>query len=253
MVHAPFAGVHSGHSHGCQDAPHGSHIPATERSWEPFLDAAEDFSGGKQDALFVFFCQSEALEEHFLFGQRLVEGAVVCLNLLFLFRGEPVPFSGEQFRFQLGIELCIVGLRAINFSLYLHTEEASASRGVGQQLFLVGGADEGGDSGELAVIVSVRLAERQLLQLHQVLQCRHGSDAVSVELVHVDEAEEREFLFASAYARDVELVDVEALQFFRQEDGAEGRLATSLFGADEQGSHGIGALRVEVHPLCHHA
>ena len=46
MIHASFTGMHSGDSHGRQDASHGSHIPATERSRESLLDATENFGGG---------------------------------------------------------------------------------------------------------------------------------------------------------------------------------------------------------------
>ena len=100
-----------------------------------------------------------------------------------------------------------------NLLFHLHTKETTASGGVGQQFLLVASADEGSDSWQLAVIAMVRLPEGQLAELHQVLQRRHGADAVSVELVHVDKSEEGEFLLASAHAGDVELIDVETLWF----------------------------------------
>jgi len=98
----------------------------------------------------------------------------------------------------------------------------------------------------------MRLTESQFAELHQVLQGGLAPFAVTVELVEIDDAEERKLLFASAHARDVELVDVEGLQFRGQEARAEGRFASALFGADEEWCHGIGALAFHLHPLGGH-
>lgn len=150
-----------------------------------------------------------------------VEITVVLLYLFLLFRGEPTTLAGQQFRLQLGIELGIIGTGTIYFLLHLHTKKTSASRGVGQQLLLIACANEGSDSRQLAIIRPVRLSESQLLELHQVLQGRHASYTIAVEFIHIDKTEEREFLLASAYTGDVELVDIEALQFFRQQNGTK--------------------------------
>ena len=216
--HEPIGtAVFRAHTLGSQRGQHLSRlagIASAESGRILLLQTAENLGGRKQPSLLAFLRQTEALKEKVLLGRVLVEQAVVLLNRLLLCRGEPRTFARQQLGLQLGIELRIVGTGAVNLLLHLHTEEASASRGVGQQLLLVARADEGGDAGQLAVLASVRLAEGELFQLHQVFQGGHRSDAVSVELIHIDKAEERELLFASAHAGDIELVDVKLLQLF---------------------------------------
>ena len=78
----------------------------------------------------------------------------------------------------------------IYFLFYFHTEETAAARGVGQQFLLVAGADEGGNAWQLAIIGAMRFSEGWFLQLHQVFQCCHVADTISIELIHVDKTEE---------------------------------------------------------------
>ena len=77
---------------------HGSgviHFQSSEyvRSREPFA------------SLFIIFSYPEAGMKDFLCRTRMIKSGVVALQFPFLFFCEPVADAGEQFSFQLGIDL----------------------------------------------------------------------------------------------------------------------------------------------------
>ena len=135
-VETPLSGSGSLHSHRQQHTPHVAHTSATESRRKTLLQSAENIGGRQADALFFGRWNAEALEEKFLLGRMLVKCLVVRLNLLLLFRCKPISLTCQKFRLQLGIELGIIRLGAIDFMGHFHTEETSATRGIGQQ-FLV--------------------------------------------------------------------------------------------------------------------
>ena len=92
-----------------------------------FLKPVEDVRCRQLKRGFSFLRQGEYLVECFFFRRVAIESAVVLLNLLFLFLGEPITLARFQFELQLGIKLRIVYRRTINRLLHLDAEETSAS------------------------------------------------------------------------------------------------------------------------------
>ena len=107
-------------------------IDSSEDGRETFLKLVENVRSGQFETRFIVFGESEHLEESFLFRRMSIESAVVFLNLLFLFLGEPITLARFQFELQLGIKLRLVYRRTINRLLHLDAEETSASRLVRQ-------------------------------------------------------------------------------------------------------------------------
>ena len=75
----------------------------------------------------------------------------------------------------------MIDARAIDLLPDLHTEETSASRGVGQQLLLVAGADEGGDA---SLAISIRILKVLLVLLWYILLVVSGNYQSSVRGRH---------------------------------------------------------------------
>ena len=70
--------------------------------------------------------KAEAKAEHFLFGYVFVEQGVVLLYGLFLFLVEPASFAGQEFRFELGVQLFMLHrCDAVNGVIQADTKEAA--------------------------------------------------------------------------------------------------------------------------------
>ena len=52
--------------------------------------------------------KAETEAEHLFFGYMFVEQGVVLLDSLLFFLVEPAAFTGQQFRFELGVQLLIL-------------------------------------------------------------------------------------------------------------------------------------------------
>ena len=61
-------------------------------------------------SLFIIFSYPEAGMKDFLCRTRMIKNGIVALQFPFLFFGEPIADAGEQFSFQLGIDLGSNGL-----------------------------------------------------------------------------------------------------------------------------------------------
>ena len=93
--------------------------------------------------------KAEAKAEYLLFGYVFVEQGVVLLDGLLFFLVEPASFTGQEFRFELGVQLFMLHrCDAVNGVLQADTEEAARAGAVYQQVFPVAGADERGDAGK---------------------------------------------------------------------------------------------------------
>ena len=55
-------------------------------------------------------------------------------------------FATEEHGFQLGVDLSMFDICAVDGTLHLHAEETAAARRVGEQFVAVGRGDEGGDA-----------------------------------------------------------------------------------------------------------
>ena len=168
--------------------------------------------------------------------------------LFFLFR-EPVMLSSGQLRFQLGEQLRMIGRCTINLIIHFRTEETAASCGISQQIRHIGRTDERGDTGQMTECRTMCPAESQCGHLHQILQGRHLSGTVLVELIHIDQSEKRKFLFTSTLARQVELVYIIRCKFLRHQNLAKRRLALPLLTTHQHRRHRIGAILCLPQPL----
>ena len=92
-------------------------------------------------------------------------------------------------------------------------------------------------------------AESQCGHLHQILQSRHLSGTVLIELIHIDQSEKRKFLFTSTLARQVELVYIIRCKFLRHQNLAKRRLALPLLTTHQHRRHRIGAILCLPQPL----
>ena len=91
--------------------------------------------------------KAETEAKHLFFGYMFVEQGVVLLDSLLFFLVEPAAFTGQEFRFELGVQLFMLGRDAVNGVFQADTEKAAWAGAVYQQVFPVAGADERGDAG----------------------------------------------------------------------------------------------------------
>ena len=137
---------------------------------ETLQEDGVDVGRGVQLVCLAFLRQTEALEEHVVRRGLDVVRLVVLHQFLFFLAGEPITLSLGKLRFQLGEELLVLQGRVLYLLFHLDAEVASASRRVVQQVATVGGADERGHTGQMAVLGTMCLAIMQGGHLHQVLQ-----------------------------------------------------------------------------------
>ena len=79
--------------------------------------------------------KAETEAEHLFFGYMFVEQGVVLLDSLLFFLVEPAAFTGQQFRFELGVQLLILyGSDAVYGVFQADTEEAARAGAVYQQV-----------------------------------------------------------------------------------------------------------------------
>ena len=120
--------------------------------------------------LLTFLRQPIATEEQIVHGWKHIVGAVMLHQFLLLFVRKPIALALVQFRFQLGEQLLVLQRCTIYLPRQLHTEEATTSSRVGEQILAVTGANERGHTGQVAVLHPVGLTIMQLSHLNQVLQ-----------------------------------------------------------------------------------
>jgi len=75
-------------------------IDSSEDGRETLLKLVENVRSGQFETRFIVFGESEHLEESFLFRRMAIEGAVVFLNLRFLFLGEPITYGYFTAKFE---------------------------------------------------------------------------------------------------------------------------------------------------------
>ena len=219
------------------------------------LDTGEDSCCRQIGPFCLILCRLEALIEILLGGCLLLESTVRGDDLLCLFLIEVVVYALVEFGLGLGEELLVVDVaREVDGSCELHTEEATAARGVCQHVSLVGGTDERGHALELFDVLAVGTLHLHRRQGDHVLEeslLQRRRDLV--ELVEADEQELTHRLQRLFLLTDVELVGVAPLQLRRQQRLDEGGLVPAL-GRDEQGRHLV-AVTLERGglPLVYHA
>ena len=70
--------------------------------------------------------KAETEAEHLFFGYMFVEQGVVLLYGLLFFLVEPAAFTGQEFRFELGVQLFMLHRRdAVNGVFQADTEKAA--------------------------------------------------------------------------------------------------------------------------------
>ena len=94
----------------------------------------------------------------------------MALQLPFLFFGEPIADAGEQFSFQLGIDLIVHDIFAIDQMFCFNADESPATGGIGEQVKAVACTDERSDARQVAEILLISFADIQVCHLHQILQ-----------------------------------------------------------------------------------
>ena len=74
----------------------------------------------------------------------------MTLQFPFLFFCEPIAGAGEQFSFQLRIDLIVHDTFTINQMFYFNTDESPTAGGIGERVKTVACADERSDARQVA-------------------------------------------------------------------------------------------------------
>lgn len=127
---------------------------------------------------------------------------------------QPVAFTLRNGSHGLGIELAVVdGDIGVDGTGYFDTDKAPAAAGIGQQVFLIAGAYEGGVAAYLLNGGSVWLPQVGYGFLQQMFQETLLADADLVELVDVDQKEAPQASFGILFALEVDAVSIAEAQF----------------------------------------
>ena len=141
----------------------------------------------------LFRGKAEAKAEHLFFGYVFVEQGVVLLDGLLFFLVEPASFTGQEFRFELGVQLFMLHrCDAVNGVLQADTEDVQC----------------GG--------------------LHQVLQQGHFGRAEFVEFIQIDQTAGSEFGFGGCRRAEVVTFCVISFQRIGHQQAAERTFPQSL-------------------------
>ena len=80
-------------------------IDSSEDGKESFLKLVENVRCCQLETRLIILGESEHLEESFFFRRMAIEGAVVFLNLRFLFLGEPITYGYFTAKFEYAAEI----------------------------------------------------------------------------------------------------------------------------------------------------
>ena len=193
-----------------------------------------------------------AVEELFQWGE-LFKFPVRPLQDGFIGIIQPVALTFGYGIQSLCIELAVVdGDICIDGAGDLNADETAAATGVGQQVLLVAGADEGGIPPHLPDGAAVGFAQVGNRFLQQMLQEALLVDVDLVELVDVDEQKASQAAFRFLPALEVDAVRIAETQLRWQQNAAKGGFPEPL-GTDKQRRSIVSVLPVHSTPVCHHA
>ena len=100
----------------------------------------------------------------------MIKSSIVALQFPFLFFCEPIVDAGEQFSFQLGIDLIVHDTFAVDQMFCFNADESPATGGIGEQVKTVACTDERSDARQVAEILLISFADIQVCHLHQIFQ-----------------------------------------------------------------------------------
>ena len=104
MIDTSIHGVRSGSTDFCHHLAEILGIDSSEDGGEALLKLVENVCSCQLETRFIVLGESEHLEESFLFRRMAIEGAVVFLNLRFLFLGEPITYGYFTAKFEYAAE-----------------------------------------------------------------------------------------------------------------------------------------------------
>ena len=162
---------------------------------------------------------------------RSLIGHIFLNQRLYLVVVQPESFTAIEQMQGLGIELAMFEIiRKVDVLACrnAHADETSRTRGIHQWLLLIGGADERGITTILLDGFAVGRTELDVGRRQQIFQHNLLRVGGLVELVDVDERKRRQRNVQVELVLEVQLVVVVIAQFWRQQNLAETRLATTL-------------------------
>ena len=142
------------HACGHENVAELLHADARERARLTPAQQGDEFGKGNGQGLFVRTSGTEVVGKGFFRRANAVEGHVGTLDFRLFFRREPMTLAAEEHGFQLGVDLGMFDVCAVDRSLHLHAEETVAARKVGEQFMAVGCGDEGGDARQAVEIIA---------------------------------------------------------------------------------------------------
>ena len=97
-----------------------------------------------------------------------------------------MTLAAEEHGFQLGVDLGMFDVCAVDGSLHLHVEETVATRRVGEQFVAVGRGDEGGDARQAVEIIAEGMIIGQAVRAQRkiVWLIRTAAKGVCIMLKH---------------------------------------------------------------------
>ena len=193
-----------------------------------------------------------AVEELFQWGE-LFKFPVRPLQDGFIGIIQPVTLTFGYGIQSLRIELAVVdGDIRIDGTGDLNADETAAATGIGQQVLLIAGTDEGGIPPHLTDGAAVGFAQVGNRFLQQMLQETLLVDADLVELVDVDEQKASQAALRFLPALEVDAVRIAETQLRWQQNAAKGGFPEPL-RTDKQRRSIVSVLPVHSTPVCHHA
>ena len=142
------------HACGHEGAAELLHAYACERARLTLAQQGDELGKGDGQGLFVRTGGTEVAGKSLFRWASTVEGHVGTLDFRLFFRREPMTLAAEEHGFQLGVDLGMFDVCAVDRSLHLHAEETVAARKVGEQFMAVGCGDEGGDARQAVEIIA---------------------------------------------------------------------------------------------------
>jgi hypothetical protein len=142
------------HACGHENVAELLHADARERAQLTLAQQGDEFGKGNGQGLFVRTGGTEVAGKSLFRRANAVEGHVGTLDFRLFFRREPMTLAAEEHGFQLGVDLGMFDVCAVDRSLHLHAEETVAARKVGEQFMAVGCGDEGGDARQAVEIIA---------------------------------------------------------------------------------------------------
>ena len=142
------------HACGHEGAAELLHAYACERARLTLAQQGDELGKGDGQGLFVRTGGTEVAGKSLFRRANAVEGHVGTLDFRLFFRREPMTLAAEEHGFQLGVDLGMFDVCAVDRSLHLHAEETVAARKVGEQFMAVGCGDEGGDARQAVEIIA---------------------------------------------------------------------------------------------------